>query len=42
METTIINNNFKFVEAIYKIFIDEKKFKQKFANAENFEKYKII
>ena len=42
LETTIINKNFKFVEAIIKIFIDEKKFKQKYANADNFERYKLI
>lgn len=42
IETTIVNNNFKFIEAIYKIFVDEKKYKQKYANGKNFEHYKNI
>ena len=42
METTIINNNFKFVIALIKMFIDEKKADENYGDIENFEKYKSI
>ena len=42
IDTTIVNSNFKFGEAIYKTFADEKKFLLKISDVENFEKYKII
>lgn len=42
METSIINNNLKFVEELLHTFKDKESYREKLANIENYEKNKLL